>query len=124
MAVTQMVRDEDFRPAVFVLVWRGLQVGALAFCSKEFPSLDPQSDTATLTTLLVSSPAANSTDSNRSTLLVPGALGEPEIVLAFMELVPLHLLKRYGVFISVIGTLWRLQGIRQTRSFEPGGRLG
>ena len=102
MALGRMVREMDFRSAVYVLKWRGAQVGSLAFYPKDFPGLGAQNHSAITITELVLS---GSTNANGSTPTVPNALGESDLSLTFSELLPPRPLDRYELFLNLIATL-------------------
>ena len=105
LAFGQMAQENDFRSAVLELEWRGNLVGSVAFCPKNCPGLDTQSDSENMTTQLTSSLSTFGTGTNESVLLSPSTVGAPALELAFCQQWPPQRLSRFGMLINLIGVL-------------------
>lgn len=104
--LAKMIRDKDFRSAIFGLEWRGASVGTIAFHTGDVTGIDTQSKSAN-----VSQPVSLGTSSRSNidefTPSVPSALGEPILNVRFYWIGdrPTQLLDKYGIYMNLIGAL-------------------
>ncbi len=104
--LTQMVRDKDFRSAIFRLEWHGAFVGTIAFHTGDLDGIDTQNNPAN-----VSQPVSLSLSSNSNiddfTPSVSSALGDSTLVTRFYWIggEPTQLLDKYGIYMNLIGVL-------------------
>lgn len=103
-ALTQIVREEDFRSAIFRLEWHGVLVGSVAFHRGDVAGVDPQSN-QTYMPQLVSPTLLNITGDNQSAVLTPYPLAVPKLELRLSRITPPQPLYLYGILMNLIGLL-------------------
>lgn len=104
-ALAQMIRENDFRSAIFRLEWRGAPVGSVAFYpGNDIAEIDLPNKSKFLTKLVLPT-LSNDTGGNDSALLVPGALREPVLQVTLVQTYPALSLNLYGIFMNLIGLL-------------------
>ena len=103
LALKQMIKEEDFRSAIFLLEWRGDLVGSVAFYPEDFPTLNALSPPANITTQLLSQQSFLGDSANSSLSSITNPLWVLKLV--FSELEPVRPIDRYGMLINVIAVL-------------------
>lgn len=104
LALEEMIKENDFRSAVFLLEWRGDIVGSVAFYPEDSPTLKALNPSANATTQLLSQPSFLGDGANGSVSSIIKPLGIP-MKLVFSQLEPVRPIDRYGMLINIIDVL-------------------